>query len=96
MSESVEHNLTAVLERIQMQAASDRVRVTQHAQQEMIEEGFILDEVLGTIAAAQVLENYPEHRRGPCCLLVGYPGGSRLRKGGGDNEMHHPGLPWRI
>jgi len=57
MSESVEHDLTAVLERIRIQAASDRVRVTQHAQQEMIEEGFILDEVLGTIAAAQVLEN---------------------------------------
>ena len=77
MSESVQHDLAAVLEHIQNQAASDRVRVTQHGQQEMVEESYTLDEVLDTIAAAQIIENYPEHRRGPCCLLAGYTGAGR-------------------
>src|SRR5438105_4771661 len=59
------------LERIQEQAASENIRVTQHAQQEMAEEEITLDEVLEAIASAQMLENYPEHRRGACCLLNG-------------------------
>ena len=63
--------LNIVLNRIRSQAAAEEVRVTQHAQQEMVEEGIGLDEVLQAIQSAEVLEPYPEHKRGPCCLLVG-------------------------
>lgn len=59
------------LERIKSQAASGTFRVTQHGQQEMVEEEISLDEVLQAIGRAQILENYPEHRRGACCLLDG-------------------------
>jgi predicted RNA methylase len=39
MSESKEVNLTAIiLERIRSQATAENIRVTQHAQQEMVEE----------------------------------------------------------
>jgi len=59
------------LGRIRAQAEAENIRVTQHAQQEMTEEDISLDEVLEAIATGQILENYPEHRRGACCLLSG-------------------------
>jgi hypothetical protein len=64
-------DLETVLEQIRAQADVENIRVTQHAQQEMVEEDIILDEVLEVIATGQILENYPEHRRGACCLLSG-------------------------
>jgi len=66
------NNLEAVLEQIRAQAAAENIRITQHAQQEMVEEDITLDEVLEAIATGQILENYPEHRRGACCLLNGF------------------------
>ena len=59
------------LEKIRTQAELEDVRITQHAQQEMAEENISLDEVLEAIAMGKILENYPEHRRGACCLLNG-------------------------
>ncbi len=59
------------LVRIQRQVAAETFRVTQHAQKEMDAEEITLDEVLAAIANSQILENYAEHKRGPCCLLYG-------------------------
>ncbi len=64
-------DLKTLLKRIRAQANVENIRVTQHAQQEMAEEDIMLDEVLEAIATGQILENYPEHRRGACCLLNG-------------------------
>jgi hypothetical protein len=47
------------------------VRVTVHAHQEMVEEGITMDDVLRVIAAGDVIEDYPTHRRGACCLVGG-------------------------
>jgi uncharacterized protein DUF4258 len=63
--------MDVTLTRIQKQAAVQAIRVTQHAQVEMDGEEITLDEVLAAIADGQILENYPEHRRGQCCLLYG-------------------------
>ena len=60
-----------MLDRIRVLAATENLRVTQHAQQEMAEEDITLDEVLQAITGGSVIENYPEHRRGACCLLNG-------------------------
>ena len=68
---SDEADLQSLLERIQSQASSEDLRVTQHAQQEMAEEEITLDEVLQAIGTARILENYPQHQRGACCLLNG-------------------------
>jgi YgiT-type zinc finger domain-containing protein len=38
-------NLEAILERIYAQAATENIRITQHAQQEMVEEDITLDKV---------------------------------------------------
>ena len=64
-------DLEAALKRIRAQAEAENIRITQHAQQEMVEENIILDEVFEAIATGQILESYPEHRRGACCLLNG-------------------------
>jgi hypothetical protein len=60
-----------MLKRIQELAKIENVRITQHAHQEMIEENITYEEVLETIMDGKILENYPEHRRGACCLLNG-------------------------
>ena len=64
------------LEGIQAQACAENVRVTLHAHEEMVEESITLGEVLEAVAAGRILEYYPEHRRGACCLMAG-----RTRKG---------------
>ena len=58
--------------RIAQQAVRQEFRVTPHAQQEMAEEDILLSDVLEALQKAQILENYPEHRRGACCLVCGY------------------------
>jgi hypothetical protein len=70
-------DLAAVLEQIRAQAVAGNFRITQHAQQEMVEKDIALDQVLEAIATGQILENYPEHRRGACCLLNGFARGGR-------------------
>ena len=64
-------DLGPLIDRIRAQADVGTIRLTQHAQEEMAEEDILLDEVLEAIANGQVLENYPEHRRGGCCLVNG-------------------------
>ena len=65
------------LERLRHQAATENLRITQHAHREMIEEEITLDEVLEAIAGGQVLESYLEHLRGACCLVNGTTRGER-------------------
>lgn len=64
-------DLEAVLDRIRAQAVAENIRITQHAHQEMVEENISLEEVLEAVSRGQILENYPKHRRGACCLLYG-------------------------
>ena len=71
MSDIDPKNSETVLAKIRDQADGENIRVTQHAQQEMTEEDITLDQVLEAIATGQILENYPEHQRGACCLLYG-------------------------
>lgn len=67
----------AILTRIRAQVAADAVLLTQHGQQEMVEEEISLDEVYQALESGAVLENYPDHRRGACCLVGGYTAGGR-------------------
>ena len=62
---------SAVLETLRTQAAQENIRITRHASEEMIEEDIALDDVLEAVQSGHILEDYPEHRRGPCCLIAG-------------------------
>jgi YgiT-type zinc finger domain-containing protein len=66
-----------ILSQIRALASSGAVRITQHAQQEMVAESIPLDDVLHAIASARIIEDYPDHRRGACCLLHGVDGNRR-------------------
>ena len=57
--------------RVRTQIASGQFRVTQHAQQETFAEAFTLDDVVAAIGTGDLLEDYPDHRRGSCCVLGG-------------------------
>jgi len=61
----------AALARVQAQAAAREIRITLHGQDEMLDESIALQEVLDAIEVGQILEDYPDHRRGPCCLVHG-------------------------
>ena len=60
-----------ILEQIRQQIADGAVRVTAHAHREMVEEAITLDGVYSALLNGKVIENYAEHRRGPCCLIGG-------------------------
>jgi hypothetical protein len=66
-----EIEVLAILKKIHNEAEVENIRITRHAQQEMAEEDISLDEVLEAIASGTILENYPEHQRGSCCLVNG-------------------------
>ncbi len=65
------HDLKAIADRLAFQAQAEKIRVTAHAHQEMIEESILLDDVLSVLRRSSVIENYPDHQRGPCCLVYG-------------------------
>ena len=70
-------NTAAILAQLQAQAATETLRVTAHAREAMRDEAITLDEVLEAIATGEMLENYPAHRRGACCLLAGRTAAAR-------------------
>jgi len=62
-------DIDALLTRIQAQVSSRAIRVTDHAREEMEDESISLSEVSQAILNGQIIENYPEHKCGACCLL---------------------------
>jgi hypothetical protein len=65
------HDPDAIVRRLRGQADSDALRITAHAHQEMVEEDISLQEVYDVLGDARLLENYPDHKRGACCLVCG-------------------------
>lgn len=59
----------AVRNRLHQQAENDLIRITNHAHQEMINEDVSLEEVREVLLDAAIIENYPAHKRGSCCLV---------------------------
>jgi hypothetical protein len=60
-----------IIEGIRDRARREAIRITAHAHVEMVEENIALAEVLEALDNGHVLEDYPEHRRGACCLISG-------------------------
>ena len=57
--------------RIAAQIRSGAVRFTTHAHQEMLADGFTVDDVQHALSGSRLLEDYPEHKRGACALFGG-------------------------
>ncbi len=71
MNEPGPENLAIILTSIRRQAKAENVRFTLHAHQEMIAEDIKLDEIFWAIANSQIVEHYPDHKRGACALIWG-------------------------
>ena len=67
-----------IVRRLREQASADEVRVTVHGHQEMAAEDIPYEAVREVLRECQVLENYPDHQRGPCCLVCGRAGSGRF------------------
>lgn len=77
MPQSDYRDADAITARLRTQSATDAIRVSLHAHQEMVEEDITIEQVQEVLADGRVLENYPDHKRGPCCLLCGQAGDGR-------------------
>lgn len=71
MAELPESELNRVLATIRNHVDEEQVRITRHANEEMVEEEITIDQVFSAISNSAILEYYSEHKRGPCCLLSG-------------------------
>ncbi len=61
----------SIARRLAEQAIRNELRVAVHAHQEMVEEDINYESLRQALSGCRVIENYPEHRRGPCCLVCG-------------------------
>ncbi len=77
MTDIYPNDFVAAVWRIREQARTDNLRITQHAHQEMVAEEITLDQLQEAIGTSELLENYPQHQRGACCLLAGQTRGGR-------------------
>ena len=58
-------------EEIQQAIRTRDITVSRHALREAIAEDISVDEVRQALLSGMIIENYPTHRRGPCCLVYG-------------------------
>jgi hypothetical protein len=71
MSDNPPSDPKKIKTRIVEQIHSGQVHLTLHAQQEMVADHFSADDLVAALAEGELLENYPNHKRGPCALFNG-------------------------
>ncbi len=55
---------------IKEQVSNENYRLTLHAQVALVEDGYRVADLLTGMDSAILVEDYPEARRGPCCLVL--------------------------
>lgn len=60
-----------IAERLQRLAYEDAIRITIHGHQEMVADDVSYEELREALQQSRVIENYPDHQRGACCLVCG-------------------------
>lgn len=71
MSDASSSETDAALSHIRLHAGAGTLRITRHAASEMLARAITVDDLIESLASGEVLENYPDHQRGPCCLHHG-------------------------
>ena len=62
--------MSDTLERVRALAATSDIRVSAHGYDEMAADDIEARDVVGGLAAAVVVEDYPEYPKGPCVLVL--------------------------
>jgi len=65
-------SIAAVIEAIREKVSQGAFEFSQHAVDQTILRRITLQEIRGAIASAEVIEDYPEDKYGPSCLLLGF------------------------
>ena len=67
----------SLIDDIREKVAAAAFEFSQHAVDQSILRHITLDEVTESIAAGEVIEDYPEDKYGPSCLIFGFTGAGR-------------------
>ena len=62
--------MSEFIEKVRALIRAGDVRISEHGYDELAEDGLTAREVLGGIADAVVVEEYPDYPKGPCVLLL--------------------------
>lgn len=62
--------MSEFIEKVRALVRAGEVRISEHGYDELAEDGLTAREVLGGIADAVVVEEYPDYPKGPCVLLL--------------------------
>ncbi len=62
------------IDRLRKRIRSNRYEISLHAQKERCEEEISIQEIEQAILRGEIIEDYPQDRRGPSCLVLGYSG----------------------
>lgn len=69
--------MKGIVEQIQGHIKNRYIRFTIHAHQKMVTEKVSTVNFLYALGNAHLLEDYPEHERGSCCLVCGFTESNR-------------------
>ena len=72
--------MSETLDRIRELVAAGNVRISDHGYDELAADELLAGEVLAGVPGAQLVEDYPQHPRGPCVLV--------LQTGSKDQPIH--------
>jgi Domain of unknown function (DUF4258) len=62
--------LSDTLAKIRTCVQDGRIRVSEHGMQELTNDGISLPAIIAGVEKAEVVEDYPDHSRGPCVLCL--------------------------
>jgi hypothetical protein len=65
------------LARVEQLVRSGDYAFSAHGLDELVADGILSTEVIESLASAQVVEDYPDHARGPCVLVLQCGGDGR-------------------
>ena len=62
--------MSETLDRVRVLVARGEVRISLHGYEELAADGVLVRDVIGGVAAAVVVEDYPDYAKGPCVLVL--------------------------
>ena len=62
--------MTGTLHRIQELAVGGSIRISDHGYDELAADGILVRDILASIRAARLVEDYPHYVKGPCVLVL--------------------------